>query len=163
MVGCGGSSLTTAVKPVQDATVQPPSVTDTVRVEQVAPVPPPGRPTAPIRVQAFDTTTGPSGPVSRVEVSASDVSLYRPDGTVITYESPAFGEELDIAVHPGSTSGEVRGRPRADTVQARVPDDKDKGLLAKAWNRLAWIGLFVVVGGGLYLLRGFVPSVGLFG
>jgi len=132
-------------------------LTDTVQVEAVAPVPPPARPTAPIKVEQFDTVATDAGRVARVTVRDTRVEMVRPDGRVLTYAAPTFGEVLDLDVDSAEVTGQVRGTPKRDTVE--VPKKDEEGLFATVWNYLAWTGALVVIGGGLYLVRGFFPSI----
>jgi len=158
-VGCGQSRLTTAVKPAGESSVQPPSLTDTVEVEAVAPVPPPARPTAPIKVQQFDTVATGAGRVARVTVRDEHVEMVRPDGRVLTYAAPTLGETLDLDVDSAEVSAQVRGTPARDTVKVQVPEKEDEGLLATVRTYLAWTGALVLVGGALYLARNLFPSI----
>jgi hypothetical protein len=131
LTGCG-SSLETVTVPAQPSSVQAPSVTDTVRVEQLPPVPARGTPTSPIEVEVSGwTREGPELRVVRVTVDRrtedQEVVLQYESGSetrTTRYAMPTFGEALDIEPHVqrSSRAGIARSgsaRPAPDTVTIR--------------------------------------------
>jgi len=137
-LGCSGSRLETVTVPPQPSSVQPPSVTDTVTLDGIAPIPPPGTPTAPVEVVEYDTAVGGSGPVNAISLSAEDIEVVKPDGEVLTFETPAFGETLTLNMRSDTTEAVVSGEPQEETVKAETPKRKE-----------GWWGLkteFAVVG-----------------
>jgi hypothetical protein len=109
-------------------------------------------------VEQFDTVATDAGRVARVTVRDTRVEMVRPNGRVLTYAAPTFGETLDLDVDSAEVSAQVRGTPQPDTVEVEVPKEDEEGLFATVWNYLAWTGALVVIGGGLYLARGLFPS-----
>jgi len=167
LTGCG-SSLETVTVPAGSPSVQPPSATDTVRLEQLPPVPAPGTPTAPTTVTTYtDTLQREALDLQRVTVDRSreeervTVQYERSGETVEeTFRIPAFGEVLDIqpADSGRSADAQVRGTPKDRDVEARVPED-DAGLWDRITSRLAWLGGLVLLGGAVYILRTFTHIV----
>jgi len=168
-VGCGGTDLTTAVKPAQDRTVN--RTTDTLEVPAMPPVPEYGVPTEPTTVRVYaDTLPAPELEVQRITAnncsSPPSVDLvYRVGDETrnASFKWPAKGECLDIRAATDTANdptAQVRGTPKADTVKVRVRDEDD-GFFADLWDTLAWIGLLSILGHTLYLLRGFIPKLSL--
>jgi len=161
--GCG-SSLETVTVPAGSPSVQPPSATDTVRVEQLPPVPAPGTPTAPTTVTTYtDTLQREALDLQRVTVDRSGeeerVTVQYERGTETieeTFRLPAYGEALDVepADSGRSADAQVRGTPSGRDVEARVPED-DAGLWGRITSRLAWLGALVLLAGAVYILRTF--------
>ncbi len=157
LVGCSSTRLQEVTVPAQQSTVTPPSVTDSMRLERVAPVPPPAKMTAPVRVEQYESAR-PGGAVSRISVSDQEVTVVRPDGEVITYEAPVFGETLDIRPTGDTTKAQVRGEPEEETVEAKVPEE-DEGFFGQVGSGLAWIGGFVLLGAVAFVLVKFTDLV----
>ena len=141
--------------PAPPATVQPPTVTDSVTLRREPPVPPPGRPTAPLDVETY---TEPSDAV-RVTVDRTDpddatVTIQRPTGDsteVQRFRLPAPGEAFD-AVLDSVLRASVRGDPVDVEAQAEVVADRES-----AWDRMlqriGWGVLLLSLATLLFFLR----------
>lgn len=135
-VGCS-SSLETVTVPAPEPSLN--ANTDTTRVEQLPPVPPPGLGTQPVGVTIFDDTAqGPTLAVRRVTVDRrpdrAGVSVQYEAGATTRlnrYNMPAYGEALDIRPQKQTARTRGRGRPgrapgdtiaRRDTIEADTAD-----------------------------------------
>lgn len=167
LTGCG-SSLETVTAPASPSSVQPPSATDTVRLEQLPPVPAPGTPTAPTTVTTYtDTLQREALDLQRVTVDRSGeeerVTVQYERGTETieeTFRLPAYGEALDVepADSGRSADAQVQGTPSARDVEARVPED-DAGLWSWVTSRLALIGGLALLAAVTYILRTFTNLI----
>jgi ABC-type glycerol-3-phosphate transport system substrate-binding protein len=126
LTGCG-SSLETVTVPSGPSSVQAPSVTDTVRVEQLPPVPARGTPTSPVEVEVSGwTREGPELRVVRVTVDRrtedQEVVLQYESGSetrTTRYAMPSYGEALDIEPQVQRAARSGTAQPAADTVTIR--------------------------------------------
>jgi len=168
LAGCSGTRVQTVTVPAGSPSVQPPTATDTVRVEQLPPVPAPGTPTAPTTVTTYtDTLQREALDLQRVTVDRageeeSVTVQYEHSGETVeeTFRIPAFGEVLDIqpADSGRSADAQVRGTPQDRDVEARVPED-DAGLWSWVTSRLALIGGLALLGAVTYILRTFTHLI----
>jgi hypothetical protein len=105
--------------------------TDSVELNELPPVPPPGIDTKPTEVRTYtDTLPAPEVEVQRVTVDRSEdhprgaVSILYTVGDearLETYALPEYGETLDVeATSDTTTSAEVRSQPKDRDVEAEV-------------------------------------------
>jgi len=78
-----------------------------------------------------------------------------PDSTVMDTQRVAVPARQPF---PPMIAG-LSGAPAPRQVDARVPDDD--GFFDGVWDAFAWVGVLGLGGTALWLLRGFVPKVGL--
>ena len=140
---CSSSRLQTATRPAQPPSVN--AITDSIRLEQLPPVPARGVPTRPVRVTRYDSLPAPAAGVQRITYAPGEaLSVLLGSGVEMEYEPPVVGETFDwVATSDSSGRAQVRGRPESEEVDVVAPEPR-RSVWDRALGRVQ--GLFAAVG-----------------